>query len=88
MGHHQKASLNRGGGVGTWLEPLVFSRRNTSLGTPALVNEDRHQLESKPVVPFTVLHVRYCFHPRGDRLWGGNGLSWIACVLRAHPPWK
>lgn len=45
------------------LEPLVFSRQNTNLGTPALVCKDRYQPESKLIVSFTVLHIQYILFP-------------------------
>lgn len=61
-GPPSKANLYRNGGLHR-LEPLVFSRPNTKIGTPALVYKDRYQPESKLIVSFTVLHIQYVLFP-------------------------
>lgn len=59
-----------------WWGILVFSRQNYNLGTPALVNKDRHQPESRLIVSFTVLQIQHFLSQlRKDRLWGQQWTS-------------
>lgn len=60
---------------GTWAEPLVFSRQNISLGTPAPANKNRHQSESKLLVSVTGLHLQSFLLPAPGRQ--AVGQPWI-----------